>query len=378
MYISNVVFDTEALFSENFPEMSASFRKLIELAGKLNIRLYIPEIVIRELEQKFIDGTEKSINGINSEYQKLKKIVQQKIDLSIPNLEVLKEVYVTEVQNLIKNNKLIIIPIPPANIGALIDKAVKRVPPFEGKDKGFRDAMIIESIIEYGVNNKIKTFVFISLDKIFEHEIVAKNARSKGIELYLQKRIKDINEKIFELVDQKLQEVIKEREKRALIFLKTQEDEINKYLKTNFEISEYDIGDLSGLPLSMIEAKLVNIESAAIEDKEDNKKGISFEAEVNLKMLMQPPSGYRQPIIRTFKTGESEPIKSNHHYYVTESLNVSSLIKPVVVEKTIKVKGEIEVEQVEGEYKNFRIIYIHPQLQSQVVWETGYSGYSGQ
>jgi len=68
----------------------------------------------------------------------------------------------------------------------LIDKAVRRIPPFEGKDKGFKDAMIIESVIEYPVSTKTNNFVFVSSDKIFEDEAIAIVAKSKGIVLVLE------------------------------------------------------------------------------------------------------------------------------------------------------------------------------------------------
>ena len=366
----NVVFDTSALLSENFPEMSASFRQLFETAESLNINLYIPEIVIRELEQKFMDKTDESINKIKNEYKKLKKIVQDKFDLSAPKLEDIRVVYAKEVQNLINSNKLRIIPMPSIKADELIDKAIKRVPPFEGADKGFRDAMIIESIIAYGVSNKIKNFVFVSFDKIFENGEIAMAAKSKGIGFHLEKRISDVNEMIFKLLGQVEQKFIKEREKRAIALLKTEEDEINEYLKTNFEITEYDISGLHGIPLRMLEVKLVNIESAVLEEKEDNKIGISFEAKVTVTMLVRSFGlGFGLPEVRRFKIGESGATEIDYKRlldYAFKAPDVSSFMQPVEVKKTIniKVKGEIEVELVEKEYKNFRIIYIRPQSQS--------------
>lgn len=102
----NLIFETSALFSENFPELSASFRQLIEIAELLKINLYIPEIVIRELEQKFMDNTEESLNKIKNEHKKLKKIVQDNFTLSVPNLEDIHILYKEEVQNIIKSYKL--------------------------------------------------------------------------------------------------------------------------------------------------------------------------------------------------------------------------------------------------------------------------------
>lgn len=364
----NLVFDASALISENFPEISSSFRQLIEIADLLKINLYIPEIVVKELEQKFIDDTETSINKIEREHKKLKKIVQDKFDLSVPKLRDIQVAYTEKVQYLIESHKLIIIPIPSINAVELIDRAVKRIPPFEGEDKGFRDAMIIESVIEYGVSNTIQSFVFIAFDKIFENGAIAEAAKSKGIDFRLEKSISDVNKELFDLLGTLQQEAIKEQEKRALALLKTKNDEINEYLRTNFEIADYEIVGLHGIPLRLVDIELVNIESAVLEEKEDNRRGISFVAEVSITMLVRSFGlGFGVPRIRKFKIGEGESTEIDTKQLINDLLKAPSrspLMQLVEEKHTIKVIGEIEVELVGGEYRDFRIIYIRSQPQT--------------
>src|SRR4030042_3721566 len=101
MNLDNIVFDTSALMSENFPDLSAAFRQLSEFAETLEIKLYIPDIVLQELQQKFIDRTFDSINKIRGEHKKLKKFVQEKINIVFPEMDALALAYKQQVESLI-------------------------------------------------------------------------------------------------------------------------------------------------------------------------------------------------------------------------------------------------------------------------------------
>jgi len=175
----------------------------------------------------------------------------------------------------------------------------------------------------------------------------------------LEKSISDVNKKIFELLEKAEKQIIKEKEKRAIALLNTKKDDINEYLKTNFEISDYHIGYLSGYPLRMLDAKLKNIESAVLEEKDDKKTGISFEAEVEVTMLVRSLGylGFGLQEVRKFRIGESESTEIVHKSIrdiIFDSAKMSFKMRPAEKKITIKVKGEAEVELVEKEYKNFR------------------------
>jgi PIN domain len=363
MLQSDLVFDTAALLSENFPELSSSFRQLTEIAQSLDFNLYIPEIVLKELEERFMENTENAIHKMMNEHRKLKNIVQERFSLSVPEIGDIRKAYQDDVQKLITRNKLIIIPMPSIKAEELIDRAVKRVPPFEREDKGFRDAMIIESIIEHGTKERISHFVFVSFDKIFEDNAVSTYARSKGVELHIEKRIADVNENVFKLLDDVRQEAIKERERRGISFLTIKKAEINEFLKNNFETDEYDIGNLPGTPLNMIGVKLASIESAAIEDKEDKKRGISFEGKVEVTMLVRSLGLELAPKpAKRFKMGDTDSSEAGTHtlYDLFSFPSTGSFGKTIRVKKTLEVKGEVEIELDGEEYVNLRIIYIRP------------------
>jgi hypothetical protein len=365
MIINSIVFDSSALISENFPDLSAAFHQLSKFANILGIRLYIPDIVVRELEQEFIENTLSSIHKIKAEHRKLKKIAREKIDISVPDINPLILEYRNEVENIVKNNGLVIIPLPSLRASDLIDKAVRRIPPFEVRDKGFKDAMIIESICEYGITNVIEEFIFVSGDKVFEDKDIEKAARERGITLRIEKAVANVNKAIFEMLDKMEKEAVKEAERRVIAFLNTQKDEINKYIKTNFEVSEYNIDGLYGRVVSILDAKILDVTSAVWEKKDGDKIDISFNADVEVTFLVESLGIGAWG--RTLKIGVPEEVKySRDDLSKIEYFSLSNWLKSAgdlqqwEEKKLMKTKGEAEAEKADGEFRNFRISFIRP------------------
>jgi hypothetical protein len=366
MILSNIVFDSSALISENFPDLSAAFHQLSKFASMLGIKLYIPDIVVRELEQEFIENTLSSIHKIKAEHRKLKKVVREKIDISVPDIETLISEYRTEVENLIKNNGLVIIPVPSLRACDLIDKAVRRIPPFEVRDKGFKDAMIIESICEYGLNNKIKEFIFVSFDKVFENKAIGTATKEQGITLIIEKTVENVNKTIFEMLNKMEQEAVKEQEKRVIAFLNTQRHEINQYIKTNFEVSLYDIDGLLGRAVSILDAKISDVTSAVWEKKDGGKIDISFNADVEVTFLVESVGidiwGKKLKIGEPYEVKYSRLTDISKVEYVdfSDFLKNAGDLKKWEEKQLMKTKGEAEVEKADGEFRNFRVIFIRP------------------
>lgn len=362
MNLDNIVFDTSALMSENFPDLSAAFHQLSEFAEILEIKLYIPDIVLQELQQKFIDRTSDAFNKINTEHRKLMRFVQGKIDISLPKMDNLGLEYKKHVESLISNKKFIIIPMPSITASELIDKAVRRFPPFEVGDRGFRDAMIIESIFEYGHNNKINSFTFVSNDKIFEKQEIVILAKEKGIYLEITKTVDEINKIIFELLNKTQKKLLKNKEKWAIDFLNTKRNEIDQYLITNLELAKHDISDFLISPVALLSAKLIKVTSAVLEEKDDKKIAISFNADVNISASVRSlglvKSGDEK---RTYKIGEN--IELDSPLIIDSIMNADALFMQPTVNKNfpVKTKGEVEFEKIDNEYKNFRIIFIRPE-----------------
>lgn len=148
-----------------------------------NIIIYIPEVVWKEMKKQKIDSYEKKKEELFSKLNKIKipdivLIKQQDIDY---------ETYISEqIENYKKDleNKLVTIKeldLPSKErFQNIVKRAFEKRPPFGGKennsDKGFKDVLIWESILELKTNNKSYEIVFYCNDNVF-NELLIKEYR---------------------------------------------------------------------------------------------------------------------------------------------------------------------------------------------------------
>jgi len=142
-----VIFDTNAIFSgsasdlfkKEIPEIIENYSKLPDL----EITWYLPEIVV---EERRFQMNKKGIELLPS-IQKLEKLLGHNLNITE---EIIHSRIDETISRQIDKHNIIEIKIDPTRINwhLLINKSVRRLPPFEDsdKEKGFRDALIIECV----------------------------------------------------------------------------------------------------------------------------------------------------------------------------------------------------------------------------------------
>ncbi len=151
--------------------MNSNYYELLDYQHKYAVKILLPDMVLSELMQhrkeKFIkvhrnmEELEKSSNGLFS----------VKYSYTLSEYETILNDKLETFKN--SENCAIILPICGKSFDQIVDDSINKMPPFEGKDgkadKGFKDAVILYSIIEYAKNNK-GIFILISNDPAFAKE----------------------------------------------------------------------------------------------------------------------------------------------------------------------------------------------------------------
>ncbi len=140
------------------------------------VRIVFPEIVIKELKRQKIDLYKR----------KKEEILNYKKENVFPDIKIIFDVdeefdyekYLEDVinsefeENVHIENSMSC----PLYLDKIIQRAVDKKPPFEGvekkSDKGFKDAVIWESLLEYKEKNKEYTLVVYTNDKRFNDELL--------------------------------------------------------------------------------------------------------------------------------------------------------------------------------------------------------------
>lgn len=184
----SIIFDTNVLFVNydkggDFTQfyLNATFNNIVEYIEKSdlyeNFEILIPEVVWNEMKKQKIEAYMKKRQELEL---KISKIKIPNFKYTIDNLN-----YEDYIQNEINNYKFNLksgliktreLELPSKErFDSIINRAFNKIPPFAGKnkesDKGFKDVLLWESILEFKKKNKDCKLIFYTKDNIFSQEL---------------------------------------------------------------------------------------------------------------------------------------------------------------------------------------------------------------
>lgn len=185
-----VVFDTNILHQQydkkaNYTAFSfnSTFKNVIDLINELDIyekvTVAIPEVVWEEMTKQIIEAHDKRIVDFKSYIQKWilpeYSVKEKTIDDYPTYIDGKVQAYKTEIGSGI--NTIIELPIPSdQRFQGIVRRAFDKMPPFGGKeknsDKGFKDVLIWESILEFTLLHQNANILFYTKDNGFKETLV--------------------------------------------------------------------------------------------------------------------------------------------------------------------------------------------------------------
>lgn len=179
------VFDTNVLFQAYEKKadfttfcFNATYENVIDMINQLDIYnqviLAIPSVVWSEMEKHIIEKHDELLLSYRTTVTK--KIfpeysIRENSEIDYPAYIKAKiTTYKTELSNVL--NKVIELPIASSSrFDSIVNRAFNKLPPFEGKDKksdkGFKDALLWESILEFASNHSNSKIIYYSKDNAF-------------------------------------------------------------------------------------------------------------------------------------------------------------------------------------------------------------------
>ncbi len=185
--------------------LNSPFHNLISTIEKLDIYEYvkvgIPEVVYNEIIMQRIGKLRAEVNKIfkiadayllPSEILEIKVNDRDNFYKEYENtVREESQKYINEI-NKSSTVQVIEIPFGECNLEAITLRAFYKKPPFEGKDKesdkGFKDALIWESILKYKENHPHVNIVFLSEDKEFNETLSQEFENRFGVKIHIIKK----------------------------------------------------------------------------------------------------------------------------------------------------------------------------------------------
>lgn len=251
MELTEVFFDTNFLRKKNIDDFSkfnfgTQFEDFIDFLGTNDVvdyyKINISEITMEELKKQINDKYKEELLKLKESYNKFKNVHNIKFDedASIKYDEILKKL----MRDYIEIYNINIVKTKNISLQNILNRAINKNKPFVGEngnsDKGFKDAVLWESIIEYAKRTENKRFILFTKNvqdfpKELEDEF--KSFTNKKIEIVNELSI--VQERILLEQSRNIKDIL------TLNWLKENEqiliDEINDYLENCVDWKDYQM-----------------------------------------------------------------------------------------------------------------------------------------
>lgn len=156
----NIVLDTSIIASDFFMK-SSKFRILFKYAEKVPYDIYLPEVVYDEVLNKYQEMFQKQMEIYEKALAQFNPLLQGKnydflgfdIDIEIENYEYF-------LKDQIKKNRLKLLSYPKTSHREIVRHELSRKKPFKSNGSGYRDKLILDTILEnFYLSKEITVFV---------------------------------------------------------------------------------------------------------------------------------------------------------------------------------------------------------------------------
>ncbi len=159
IFIDTSVVYTDPFWKRNFP------RQLLEAAKGGRVRVYIADVVLRELKRNFEKQLDKEFSAINSANGNIKKLTHRHQDIPTPTKDQYLEDFDKYYEELFKNKNVIKLPTDESMFSDLLDRAIERKKPFTDNRSEFKDAVIWTTYFKYAKSKGLENCHLISNNK---------------------------------------------------------------------------------------------------------------------------------------------------------------------------------------------------------------------
>jgi len=350
-----IVIDTNIICQDYWFE-KPHFRVLLEGCSIIPATIYIPEVVLDELVNRYKEDLEEAVFKLNNAVRKINILTKEKIKTEIDDIDSLTYKYKMFLLFKLKKRGVNVISYPEIPHKKIVERDLARKKPFKRDGSGYRDYLIWENVKHislYGehqiafITNNIKDFgEGPYIDDDLAHEILHKH-RVKIFRSLMQFNDEYILPKL-----KKLEEI-----KRLLQEEKLEQFDIRKWLEDNLLdlLRNYDLEDiLAGFPQGvgsvrvseLVEIKDIKIEEVSELEDENKLVTVYIECEANCSIGFDWDDYVMYEEVREFCGKNEEP-------FSCVSININELIRMtvdiIINGKTNRVDSE-EIIRIEADY----------------------------
>jgi hypothetical protein len=173
-----IFIDTNILNAEGWPDLSIALANVFKIAKWWRIGIFLPDPVLKEAQEHWLRQVKDKMSAIAAAKRELQRIASPAkcdVQLELPPIEALIKEYEEKQDSAIKEYGIIRSPFTARTAEELFGFATIYVLPFthKGEGKGFQDAVILLSILDYLNPSPSARAILITKDGDFKDPVFA-------------------------------------------------------------------------------------------------------------------------------------------------------------------------------------------------------------
>ena len=240
--------DANALIGAPKTLVTQPIAEVVHIANLLHFKLCVPEVALEEWLSHCCEDAIKSMQRMQGDARRVGEVLGR-CPLQCELLEKNKLIELAKESRLhrIEECGFQRIATPQVQLNDLVKLFVDKRPPFNDGDKGFKDAVIIESVFQHAcIDNSFEHIIIATSDKAFGHTSISQRFADKGTTIHIvdgppQDLFKNLVDKINGMMNEAQSTLWKHRHDQATSFAKKHEQKILSFVNKNARIGRSDL-----------------------------------------------------------------------------------------------------------------------------------------
>jgi len=288
-----VILESTALFQLGSLFEHVDFADLLEWKKLLKFDTAVSHASWLEFLRQRKTQVLECINKVQQLRSSLEKLGQDPTDLKAieDRLGVLDKTLASVYEKKLSDLGIRILPLAKCDVERLLQMSIENVPPFErSREKGFRDSLIMFSILEAIKGRPDLNAFVVSEDKLFTKGILAKQSEY-GTVVNVVEDIKKVNVHIVGLVDEAVRSLQSKQKQEATKLLLKYRPVIERAVQNIREFSTLEIPNtlFGGTVERILSFEFNDVNSATWKTRTENSATILFSLKCTLTALVGPP-----------------------------------------------------------------------------------------
>jgi hypothetical protein len=319
---THLAIDTSVLIGNGWPKASLDLRNVVAACQQLGIPLLIPEIVLAETDAEVARKTDEAIEAARHALSRAAGRLSGDLNAKVewPDEKTRTAAYTDAIARLADDWRWTVVPMPKVSLAEAVIQSIRHEPPFPAEDKGFRDSLIVWSLLDHLKKGDI--LVMIGADKAFADARMIEPAKNRGIELHVFASPQAAWDVIEKLVRRRTAGEIfaawEARSQRIVAALEQDRAGLEGFVRDNLRIPERPYG-VEGRIETVHDVQVVGIEHALLRLFSDNLADASAELKLRVTVTI---SRYTPSLPRAMRVGETvddvSPNFAGHERILTE------------------------------------------------------------